>query len=82
MKKNNVFLNMNLSKKQYTFIFSFALTILVALQAYYIYNSYRLIEKDMNKEASEIALKVAEEMNRIQNIIDEDNKIILKWNHL
>ncbi len=75
MKKNNVFLNMNLSKKQYTFIFSFALTILVALQAYYIYNSYRLIEKDMNKEASEIALKVAEEMNRIQNIIDEDNII-------
>jgi len=66
---------MKLSKKHYTFIFSFALIVLVALQAYYIYNSYRLIEKDMNKEASEIALKVADEMNQIQKVIDEDNLI-------
>ncbi|MGV0966738.1 sensor histidine kinase [Empedobacter falsenii] len=66
---------MKLYKKHYTFIFSFALIVLVALQAYYIYNSYRLIEKDMNKEASEIALKVADEMNQIQKVIDEDNLI-------
>ncbi len=66
---------MKLSKKHYTFIFSFALIVLVALQAYYIYNSYRLIEKDMNKEASEIALKVADEMNQIQKVIDEDDLI-------
>ena len=73
--KNNVFLNMNLSKKYYSILFSFVLLILVALQAYYIYNSYRLVEKDMNKEASEIALKVSDEMNKFQKVIDEDNLI-------
>lgn len=66
---------MKLSKKHYTFIFSFALIVLVSLQVYYIYNSYRLIEKDLKKEAQEIALKVADEMNQIQKVIDEDNLI-------
>ncbi|MFV0180658.1 hypothetical protein OBK15_00560 [Empedobacter falsenii] len=50
--KNNVFLSMNLSKKYYSILFAFVLLILVALQVYYIYNSYRLVEKDMNKEAA------------------------------
>ncbi|MFV0147032.1 HAMP domain-containing histidine kinase [Empedobacter falsenii] len=73
--KNNVFLSMNLSKKYYSILFAFVLLILVALQVYYIYNSYRLVEKDMNKEAAEIALKVMNEMNEFQKAIDEDNLI-------
>ena len=73
--KNNVFLSMNLSKKYYSILFAFVLLILVALQVYYIYNSYRLVEKDMNKEAAEIALKVMNKMNEFQKAIDEDNLI-------
>ncbi|MGV0830066.1 sensor histidine kinase [Empedobacter brevis] len=74
---------MKLSKKYYTLIFSFALTILVALQAYYIYNSYRLITKDLNKEAQEIANKVMDYMKKYETD-NNDDKIIQyfkKLNH-
>ncbi len=74
---------MKLSKKYYTLIFSFALTILVALQAYYIYNSYRLITKDLNKEAREIADKVMDYMKKYETD-NNDDKIIeyfKKLNH-
>lgn len=74
---------MKFSKKQYTFIFSFALTILVALQVYYIYNSYRLIEKDMNKEAREIADKVMNHMSKYETDSNDDKIIdyFKKLNH-
>ncbi|WP_312556977.1 sensor histidine kinase [Empedobacter brevis] len=74
---------MKFSKKYYTLIFSFALTILVALQAYYIYNSYRLITKDLNKEAREIADKVMDYMKKYETE-NNDDKIIeyfKKLNH-
>lgn len=74
---------MKFSKKQYTLIFSFTLTILVALQAYYIYNSYRLIEKDMNKEAREIADKVMNHMSKYETDSNDDKIIdyFKKLNH-
>ena len=74
---------MKLSKKHYTFIFSFALIVLVSLQVYYIYNSYRLIEKDMNKEAQEIALKVMNFMSKYETDSNDDKIIdyFKKLNH-
>lgn len=74
---------MKLSKKHYTFIFSFALIVLVSLQVYYIYNSYRLIEKDMNKEAQEIAMKVMNFMSKYETDSNDDKIIdyFKKLNH-
>lgn len=74
---------MKLSKKHYTFIFSFALIVLVALQGYYIYNLYRLIEKDMNKEACEIGVKVMNFMSKYETDSNDDKIIdyFKKLNH-
>ena len=66
---------MNFPKKYYSILFAFVLLILIALQGYYIFNSYRLEEKNLKNEASQIALKVANEMNRLQNNVDEDKLI-------
>lgn len=74
---------MKLSKKHYTFIFSFALIVLVSLQGYYIYNSYRLIEKDLKKEAQEIAMKVMNFMSKYETDSNDDKIIdyFKKLNH-
>lgn len=74
---------MKLSKKHYTFIFSFALIVLVALQGYYIYNLYRLIEKDMNKEACEIGVKVMNFMSKYETDSNDDKILdyFKKLNH-
>lgn len=74
---------MKLSKKHYTFIFSFALIVLVSLQVYYIYNLYRLIEKDMNKEACEIGVKVMNFMSKYETDSNDDKILdyFKKLNH-
>ena len=74
---------MKLSKKHYTFIFSFALIILISLQVYYIYNSYRLIEKDLKKEAQEIGIKVMNSMSKYETDSNDDKIIdyFKKLNH-
>ncbi len=74
---------MKLSKKHYTFIFSFALIVLVALQGYYIYNLYRMIEKDMNKEACEIGVKVMNFMSKYETDSNDDKILdyFKKLNH-
>ncbi|MGL5235297.1 MAG: sensor histidine kinase [Empedobacter falsenii] len=74
---------MKLSKKHYTFIFSFALIILVALQGYYIYNSYRLIEKDLKKEAQAIGVKVMNFMSKYETDSNDDKILdyFKKLNH-
>ncbi len=74
---------MKVSKKHYTFIFSFALIVLVSLQVYYIYNSYRLIEKDLKKEAQEIAMKVMNSMSKYETDSNDDKIIdyFKKLNH-
>ncbi|MDM1063694.1 HAMP domain-containing histidine kinase [Empedobacter falsenii] len=74
---------MKLSKKHYTFIFSFALIVLVSLQVYYIYNSYRLIEKDLKKEAQEIGIKVMNSMSKYETDSNDDKIIdyFKKLNH-
>ncbi|MFV0142268.1 MULTISPECIES: sensor histidine kinase [Empedobacter] len=74
---------MKLSKKHYTFIFSFALIVLVALQGYYIYNSYRLIEKDLKKEAQAIGVKVMNFMSKYETDSNDDKILdyFKKLNH-
>lgn len=74
---------MKLSKKHYTFIFSFALIVLISLQVYYIYNSYRLIEKDLKKEAQEIGIKVMNSMSKYETDSNDDKIIdyFKKLNH-
>jgi signal transduction histidine kinase len=62
---------MKLPKKYYSSLFAIVLLILVALQAYYIYNSYRLIERDLILSSREIATKVMNDMDE-KNDINND----------
>lgn len=62
---------MKFQKKYYSLLFTIALAILIALQAYYIYNSYRLIERDLILSSREIATKVMNDMDE-KNDINND----------
>lgn len=66
---------MNRKKNLTIILFAFSLIILVVLQAYYIYNSYRLEEKELNRQARTIADKVLEEMEKYENDVNEDKLI-------
>lgn len=66
---------MNRKRKITVILFTFSLIILVALQAYYIYNSYRLEEKDFNRQAKEIANKVMDGMDKFDTSAN-DNRLI------
>ncbi len=66
---------MNQSKKSYSVLFALVLLILIALQGYYIYNSYKLEEKELKTEASKVALNVFNEMDRLKRETDEDKLI-------
>lgn len=57
---------MNRKKNTTIILFTFSLIILVALQAYYIHNSYRLEEKDLNRQARLIADKVMDQMEKYE----------------
>lgn len=56
-------------------LFTFSLVILVALQAYYIYNSYRLEEKELNRQARWIADKTLATMDRYENETNEEKLV-------
>jgi len=66
---------MNRKKNLTVILFTFSLIILVALQAYYIYNSYRLEEKDLNRQAKEIAAKVMDGMDKFDTNAN-DNRLV------
>ena len=66
---------MNRKKNLTVILFTFSLIILVALQAYYIYNSYRLEEKDLNRQAKEIAGKVMDGMDKFDTNAN-DNRLV------
>lgn len=66
---------MNRKRKITVILFMLSLIILVALQAYYIYNSYRLEEKDFNRQAKEIANKVMDGMDKFDTSAN-DNRLI------
>ncbi|KFC19029.1 sensor histidine kinase [Epilithonimonas lactis] len=66
---------MNRKRNITIILFTFSLIILVALQAYYIQNSYRLEEKDYNRQAKEIAGKVMDEMDKFDTNAN-DNRLV------
>ena len=66
---------MNRKKNLTVILFTLSLIILVALQAYYIYNSYRLEEKDLNRQAKEIAGKVMDGMDKFDTN-NNDNRLV------
>lgn len=66
---------MNRKRNITIILFAFSLVILVALQGYYIYNSYRLQERDFTLQARVIADKVLEEMDKFDTDANEDKLV-------
>ncbi len=66
---------MNRKKNTTIILFTFSLIILVALQAYYIHNSYRLEEKDLNRQARTIADKTLETMEKYETETNEEKLV-------
>ena len=66
---------MNRKRNITIILFTFSLIVLVALQAYYIHNSYRLEEKDLTRQARLIADKVLDEMEKYDNDKSDDRLI-------
>lgn len=66
---------MNRKRNMTVILFTFSLIILVALQAYYIHNSYRLEEKDLNRQARLIADKVMDQMEKYDTDANDDQLI-------
>lgn len=66
---------MNRKKNITVAAFAFSLLVLVALQGYYIYNSYRLEEKELNRKARMIAEKIQEKMEAAQTGVREDRLV-------
>ncbi len=63
-------------KKNITiFLFAFSLVVLMVLQGYYIYNSYKLEEKELNRQARTIADKTLESMERYESETNEEKLV-------
>ena len=63
-------------KKNITIVlFAFSLVVLMVLQGYYIYNSYKLEEKELNWQAREIADKTLESMERYESETNEEKLV-------
>jgi len=66
---------MNRKKNITVAVFAFSLLVLVVLQGYYLYNSYRLEEKELNRQAQVMAEKIQEKMEAAQTGIREDRLV-------
>lgn len=66
---------MNRKKNITVILFTISLLILVVLQGYYIYNSYRLEEKELNRKARLIADQTLEAMEKYETEINEEKLI-------
>lgn len=66
---------MNRKKHITIILFTFSLVILVVLQGYYIYNSYRLQERDLILQARVIADKTLETMERYETETNEEKLV-------
>ena len=63
-------------KKNITiFLFAFSLVVLMVLNGYYIYNSYKLEEKELNRQARTIADKTLESMERYESETNEEKLV-------
>ena len=68
-------IKMNRKKDIIITAFAFSLFVLMVLQGYYIYNSYRLEEKELNRKAKAIAEKIQEKMEDSQTEVSEDRLV-------
>ncbi|MFC4163832.1 sensor histidine kinase [Epilithonimonas zeae] len=66
---------MNRKRNITMILFTFSLVILVVLQGYYIYNSYRLQERDLIIRARAIADKTLETMERYETETNEEKLV-------
>ncbi len=66
---------MNRKRKTTIILFTFSLIVLVVLQGYYIYNSYRLEEKELIRQARTIADKTLETMEKYENDTSEEKLV-------
>ena len=66
---------MNRKRSITIILFTFSLVILVVLQGYYIYNSYRLQERDLIIRARAIADKTLETMERYETETNEEKLV-------
>ncbi|WP_312769028.1 HAMP domain-containing sensor histidine kinase [Epilithonimonas sp.] len=66
---------MNRKKNITIILFTFSLVILVVLQGYYIYNSYRLQERDLIIQARAIADKTLETMEKYETETNEEKLV-------
>ncbi len=66
---------MNRKKHITIILFTFSLVILVVLQGYYLYNSYRLEEKELNRQARGIADKTLETMEKYETETNEEKLV-------
>ena len=66
---------MSLSPKKYFFLYAIVVLILIGLQAFYIFNSYKLQEKELNSDAIKIVSSFIEQMNNLEN---EDEEVLIR----
>ncbi|WP_027382439.1 sensor histidine kinase [Epilithonimonas caeni] len=66
---------MNRKKNITIILFAFSLVILVVLQGYYIYNSYRLEEKELIRQARVIADKTLDTMEKYETETNEEKLV-------
>jgi len=73
MKKKISFVFLNMNKKlSITLLFAASFLVLIGLQGYYLYNSYRFEEKELNKQAKNIADSVLSVLNRFEDEASEE----------
>ena len=66
---------MNRKRNITVILFTFSLVILVVLQGYYIYNSYRLEEKELIRQARAIADKTLDTMEKYETETNEEKLV-------
>lgn len=71
MKRSFVFLDMN-KKLSATLLFTASFLVLIGLQGYYLYNSYRFEEKELNKYAKSIADSVLSDLGQFEDEASEE----------
>ena len=59
-----------------TLLFIISFLVLIVLQSYYVYNSYLLEKKDLNKKVQLIASEVLEQLEKYENESSEDSLIM------
>jgi len=77
MKNRNSFVFLTMNKRiSTTLLFVVSFLVLIVLQSYYLYNSYQLQEKELNKQVKNIANTVLAQLERYEKEASEDSLIM------